>query len=44
VDDNLTVIVLANLVNADSARIAHDLVGLYNAELAPVERKTEKIK
>jgi hypothetical protein len=44
VDDKLTVIVLANRVNADPARIAHGIAGLYNAELAPVERNTEKIK
>ncbi len=35
VDDKLTFIVLANLLQADPSRIAHGVAGLYKPELAP---------
>jgi CubicO group peptidase (beta-lactamase class C family) len=38
VDDKLTVIVLTNLANARPQTIAKGVAGLYEAELAPIER------
>jgi CubicO group peptidase (beta-lactamase class C family) len=39
IDDRLSVIVLANLANADPARIAHIVAGFYVPEVAPREHK-----
>lgn len=39
VDDKLTVIVFANLIQANPGRIAHGVAALYNSELAPVPLK-----
>lgn len=39
VDDKLTVVVFANLIQANPARIAHGVAALYNPELAPVPPK-----
>lgn len=39
VDDKLTVIVLTNRAGANPGRIAHDVAGLYNPELAPLAHK-----
>src|SRR5207249_362066 len=39
VDDKLTIIVLTNLAGANPGKIAHGIAGLYQAELAPIERK-----
>jgi len=36
VDDKLTVVVFANLAQANPARIAHGIAALYNPDLAPV--------
>jgi CubicO group peptidase (beta-lactamase class C family) len=38
VDDRVTVVVLTNLGEADQARIAHGIAGLYRHELAPSAR------
>ena len=35
VDDKLTVVVFANQISANPAKIAHGVAGLFNAELAP---------
>src|SRR5437588_12178357 len=35
VDDKLTVVVFANLIQANPARIAHGVAAIYNPELAP---------
>jgi hypothetical protein len=35
-DDQLTVIVFANLAQANVAKIAHGVAGIYNPALAPV--------
>lgn len=43
VDDKLTVIVLTNLAGANPSRIAHQVAGLYNEELRPIERKRIKL-
>lgn len=43
VDDKLTVIVLTNLSGANPGRIAHQVAGIYNAELKPVERQKIKV-
>ncbi len=39
VDDRLTVIVLANLADANVGRIAHDVAGLYDKNLEPVRHE-----
>src|SRR5262245_44760090 len=39
VDDKLTVIVFANLIQANPGRIAHGVAALFNPELAPVPAK-----
>jgi CubicO group peptidase (beta-lactamase class C family) len=43
VDDRLSVIVLANLANADPGRIAHAVVGFYVPEVAPRPHKEAAI-
>jgi CubicO group peptidase (beta-lactamase class C family) len=43
VDDKLTVIVMTNLVGARPGKIERGIAALYNADLAPVERKTVAI-
>jgi CubicO group peptidase (beta-lactamase class C family) len=43
VDDKLTIIVMANLAQANPGKIAHGLAGLYNAELTPPQRKAIQI-
>ena len=42
-DDKLTVIVLTNLAGGRPGRIAKGIAGLYNAEYAPIERKSVQI-
>ena len=39
VDDKLTVVVFANLAQANPTRIAHGIAGIYNPELTPVPAK-----
>jgi CubicO group peptidase (beta-lactamase class C family) len=39
VDDKLTVIVFANLAQANPTKIAHGVAAIYNAELAPIPPK-----
>jgi len=39
VDDKLTVIVFANLIQANPGRIAHGVAAIFNSELAPVPAK-----
>src|SRR5262249_40311225 len=39
VDDKLTVVVFANLAQANPARIAHGVAAIYNPDLAPVPPK-----
>jgi len=43
IDDRLSVIVLANLANADPGRIAHTIAGFYVPEVAPREHKEAAI-
>lgn len=43
VDDKLTVIVMTNRAGANPGLIAHGVAGLYNPELAPIERKEVKV-
>ena len=43
VDDKLTVIVLANRAGANPTTIAHGIAGLYNPELAALERKEVRV-
>ena len=40
VDDKLTIVVFANLAQANPTRIAHGIAGIYNAELAPLPART----
>lgn len=40
VDEKLTVVVFANLSQANPAKIAHDVAALYNPELTPVAART----
>lgn len=40
VDDRLTVVVFANLAQANPTRIAHGIAAIYNAELEPLPTKT----
>ena len=39
VDDNLTVILFANLAQANQAKLAHGVAAIYNPELAPIPPK-----
>jgi hypothetical protein len=39
VDDKLTVVVFANLAQANPTRIAHAIAAIYNPELAPLPAK-----
>jgi CubicO group peptidase (beta-lactamase class C family) len=39
VNDRLTVIVFANLIQANQARLAHGIAAIYNSELAPIPPK-----
>lgn len=43
VDDKFTVIVLTNISGANPGRIAHQVAGIYNPELKPIERKQAKV-
>ena len=45
VDDKLTVVVLANLIQTNQAKLAHGVAAIYNPELAqpPVEDKEQEV-
>jgi CubicO group peptidase (beta-lactamase class C family) len=43
VDDKVTVVVLTNRAGANPGNIAHGIAGLYNPELAPIERKEAQL-
>jgi len=43
VADQLTVVVLTNRASADPGSIAHQVAGLYNSELTPIQKKEGKI-
>ena len=41
-DDKVTVVVFANLVPSNVSKIAHQVAGIYNPELAPTPTNKEK--